>query len=321
MKFLNEHTQYIESELALFQLPENPSNLYHPLRYFLKIGGKRIRPVLTLMAAELFGTNADKVKDAAIAIELFHNFTLLHDDIMDQAPLRRGKETVHEKYNTNIAILAGDVMFVKAIQALAKQDAQHLPQLLQLFNQTAIEVCEGQQYDMDFETKENVATEEYLEMIRLKTSVLLGCALQFGGICSGTNEKNQKLLYDFGINLGMAFQIQDDILDLFGDPELVGKQVGGDILAQKKTILSILAQERGIKDKSDAFEKIKLIQDPKEKIQEAQSLFISWDILKQCSALQEDYLQKAIANLESIETSGNKDNFIELSNYLFHRTH
>jgi len=321
MKFLKEHTLYIESELERFQLPLNPSNLYHPLRYFLNIGGKRIRPVLTLMAAELFGTNADKVKDAAIAIELFHNFTLLHDDIMDQAPLRRGEVTVHEKYNTNIAILAGDVLFVKAVQALAQQDTQHLPQLLQLFNKTAIEVCEGQQYDMDFESKENVGTEEYLEMIRLKTSVLLGCALQFGGICSGTNEKNQKQLYDFGINLGMAFQIQDDILDLFGDPELVGKQVGGDILAQKKTILSILAQERGIKDKNDAFEKIKLIQDPKEKIKQAQDLFISWDILNQCSALQEDYLQKAIANLESIETSGNKDNFIELSNYLFHRTH
>lgn len=321
MKFLKEHTRFIESELERFRLPDNPSNLYHPLRYFLSIGGKRIRPVLTLMAAELFSAKPDKVKDAALSIELFHNFTLLHDDIMDQAPLRRGKETVHEKYNTNIAILAGDVMFVKAIQSLAKQDAEHLPQLLQLFNQTAIEVCEGQQYDMDFESKENVGTEAYLEMIRLKTSVLLGCALQFGGICSGTNEKNQKLLYDFGINLGMAFQIQDDILDLFGDPELVGKQVGGDILAQKKTILSILAQERGIKDKSDAFEKIKLIQDPKEKIKEAQNLFIRWDILNQCSALQEAYLQKAIANLESIETSGNKDNFIELSNYLFHRTH
>ena len=321
MKFLKEHTLYIESELERFQLPENPGNLYNPLRYFLNIGGKRIRPVLTLMAAELFGNNPDKVKDAALSIELFHNFTLLHDDIMDQAPLRRGKETVHEKYDTNIAILAGDVMFVKAIQALAKQDAEHLPKLLQLFNQTAIEVCEGQQYDMDFESKDNVGTEAYLEMIRLKTSVLLGCALQFGGICSGTNEKNQKLLYDFGINLGMAFQIQDDILDLFGDPELVGKQVGGDILAQKKTILSILAQEKGVKDKSDAFEKIKLIQDPKEKIKQAQDLFISWDILNQCSALQEDYLQKAIANLESIETLGNKDNFIELSNYLFHRTH
>jgi geranylgeranyl diphosphate synthase type II len=321
MKFLKEHTLYIESELERFQLPLNPSNLYHPLRYFLNIGGKRIRPVLTLMAAELFGTNADKVKDAAIAIELFHNFTLLHDDIMDQAPLRRGEVTVHEKYNTNIAILAGDVLFVKAVQALAQQDTQHLPQLLQLFNQTAIEVCEGQQYDMDFESKENVGTEEYLEMIRLKTSVLLGCALQFGGICSGTDEKNQKLLYDFGINLGMAFQIQDDILDLFGDPELVGKQVGGDILAHKKTILSILAQERGIKDNSDAFDKIKLIQDPTEKIKEAQKLFTSWEILKQCSALQEDYLQKAVENLDSIETSGNKGNFIELSNYLFHRSH
>ena len=187
MKFLKEHTLYIESELERFQLPENPGNLYNPLRYFLNIGGKRIRPVLTLMAAELFGNNPDKVKDAALSIELFHNFTLLHDDIMDQAPLRRGKETVHEKYDTNIAILAGDVMFVKAIQALAKQDAEHLPQLLQLFNQTAIEVCEGQQYDMDFESKDNVGTEAYLEMIRLKTSVLLGCALQFGGICSGTN--------------------------------------------------------------------------------------------------------------------------------------
>lgn len=239
MKKLEELTHLLSNELSFIDLPASPSNLYDPLRYFLTLGGKRIRPILTLLGAELFNTKADKAIPAALAVEVFHNFTLIHDDIMDEAPLRRNKATVHHKWNQNIAILSGDVLFVKAYQLIAKQDPKHLPDLIQLFNKTAIEVCEGQQMDMDFESREDVSIAEYIEMIRLKTSVLLGCALELGAIIANASENDRKHLYDFGQHIGIAFQIQDDILDLYADPEKFGKQVGGDVIANKKTLLNI----------------------------------------------------------------------------------
>src|SRR6478672_6488962 len=209
--------------------PNEPSSLYQPNQYFLQLGGKRIRPVLCLMGNELFGEINPDAWHVATAIELFHNFTLIHDDIMDKAPLRRGNETVHEKYGENTALLAGDVMLVAAYEYLNRISPNYSSLIISLFNKTAREVCEGQQLDMDFEKRIDVGYEEYLNMINLKTSVLLAASLKMGTILGGALERNQKLIYEFGRKLGLAFQVQDDYLDAFGDPEKFGKQVGGDI--------------------------------------------------------------------------------------------
>jgi len=223
--------------------PEQPATLYEPNNYFLQLGGKRVRPVLCVMGSELFGDINPEAWEVATAIELFHNFTLIHDDIMDKAPLRRGMQTVHTKYNESTAILAGDVMLVTAYEYINRIGTEHLPAVLGLFNRTAREVCEGQQMDMDFENRSEVTLEAYLHMIELKTSVLIAAALKMGAILSGAGERNLELIYSFGLKLGLAFQVQDDYLDAFGDPAKFGKQVGGDILANKKTFLLIHALE------------------------------------------------------------------------------
>jgi len=223
--------------------PEQPATLYEPNNYFLQLGGKRVRPVLCVMGSELFGDINPEAWEVATAIELFHNFTLIHDDIMDKAPLRRGMQTVHTKYNESTAILAGDVMLVTAYDYINRIGTEHLPAVLGLFNRTAREVCEGQQMDMDFENRSEVTVEAYLHMIELKTSVLIAAALKMGAILSGAGERNLELIYSFGLKLGLAFQVQDDYLDAFGDPSKFGKQVGGDILANKKTFLLIHALE------------------------------------------------------------------------------
>ncbi|MBN8782887.1 MAG: polyprenyl synthetase [Sphingobacteriales bacterium SCN 48-20] len=223
--------------------PEQPATLYEPNNYFLQLGGKRVRPVLCVMGSELFGDINPEAWEVATAIELFHNFTLIHDDIMDKAPLRRGMQTVHTKYNESTAILAGDVMLVTAYDYINRIGTEHLPAVLGLFNRTAREVCEGQQMDMDFENRSEVTLEAYLHMIELKTSVLIAAALKMGAILSGAGERNLELIYSFGLKLGLAFQVQDDYLDAFGDPSKFGKQVGGDILANKKTFLLIHALE------------------------------------------------------------------------------
>lgn len=238
-QLLGQFAQYFNKR----HFPAEPATLYDPNEYFLSIGGKRIRPVLCLMGNELFEDISADAWHVGTAIELFHNFTLIHDDIMDQAPLRRGKETVHHKYGENTAILAGDVMLVTAYEELNKIDINFLRPILSLFNKTAKEVCEGQQMDMDFEKMETVSLEAYIKMIELKTSVALAASLQTGAILGGAGERNQHLLYDFGRKLGIAFQVQDDYLDAFGDPGKFGKQVGGDILANKKTFLLIHALE------------------------------------------------------------------------------
>jgi geranylgeranyl diphosphate synthase, type II len=240
---LKHYQELIEKGLSTIDLSRKPEQLYQPIGYMLCIGGKRMRPVLVLAGCELFDGKADDALDAALAIELFHNFTLLHDDIMDNAPLRRGNVTVHEKWNVNTAILSGDAMFVKAYEQLGKCDPAHFRKIFPLFNQTALEVCEGQQMDMVFETREKVSVAQYLKMIELKTAVLLGASFQIGAICGNARDEDAEHIYRFGKYLGVAFQLHDDILDVYGDADKVGKQSGGDIISNKKTYLLLKALE------------------------------------------------------------------------------
>ncbi|WP_412987797.1 polyprenyl synthetase family protein [Pontimicrobium sp. IMCC45349] len=231
------------SHLDAFTKHREPENLYTPANYILKLGGKRLRPVLTLMSAEIFNCDYKEALDAALSIEVFHNFSLVHDDIMDDAPLRRGKETVHEKWDLNTGILSGDAMLILAYQLFENYPAAIFQDLAKLFSKTALEVCEGQQYDIDFETRDDVTIPEYLKMIEYKTAVLVGAAMKMGAIVANANEEDQNNIYEFGKNLGVAFQLQDDYLDAFGDPKTFGKQVGGDIIENKKTYLYLKALE------------------------------------------------------------------------------
>jgi len=243
MHSIQDLQQIIEKAVKETNYPAEPKELYEPISYLMSLGGKRLRPALVLMATDLFNGDINEALSPALAVELFHNFTLMHDDIMDKAPLRRGKPTVHAKWNEAVAILSGDVMFVKAYQLMIKVKPQILSQVLEIFNQTATGVCEGQQIDMNFENREQVSIPEYIEMIRLKTAVLLGGALKIGALIGEASETDAQHLYNFGENLGIAFQLQDDILDVYGDPEKFGKQVGGDIISNKKTYLLIKALE------------------------------------------------------------------------------
>ena len=233
-----------ESGCADFLKRYPDTELYAPVRYLMDLGGKRLRPVLVMAACEACGGTAEQALPAALAVELFHNFTLMHDDIMDDAPLRRGQATVHEKWDANLAILSGDALHVMACEALLEAPEKALPSLLKMYHRTALEVCEGQEQDMAFETRDAVALDEYMEMIRLKTSVLLAAALDMGGGSAGADDATREALYEFGLHVGLAFQLQDDYLDAFGNPENFGKQVGGDILADKKTFLLIRALEK-----------------------------------------------------------------------------
>jgi len=233
----------LESHLQQFIYGNNPKELYKPISYIMSLGGKRIRPLLTLMAYSLYKDDYRSILTPAAAIEVFHNFTLMHDDIMDEAPLRRGEKTVHEKWNANTAILSGDVMLVKAYDMLLEVEQSILPKVLRRFNKTAAEVCEGQQQDMNFETLEDVSETDYIEMIRLKTAVLLGFSLEFGALLAGASDHDAGCLYDFGVNVGIGFQLKDDLLDVYADKAKFGKQVGGDIMSNKKTFLLIKAKE------------------------------------------------------------------------------
>ncbi len=269
--FQEEFFNYKESQ----DLNRQPENLYKPISYILNLGGKKIRPVLTLMAAEIFSNNYKNALPAAYAIEMFHNFTLVHDDIMDDAPLRRGKETVHEKWNLNTGVLSGDAMLILAYQYFENYEATVFQKLAKLFSKTALEVCDGQQLDIDFETRTDVTIPEYIKMISLKTSVLIGAALKMGAIVSLANEQDAQKLYNFGLNLGIAFQLQDDYLDTFGNPETFGKQVGGDIIENKKTYLYLKTLETAtIEDKKTllGFYAEKL-EDNATKIEEVKQLF------------------------------------------------
>jgi geranylgeranyl diphosphate synthase, type II len=297
--------------------PAQPVSLYEPNEYFLRLGGKRVRPVLCLMGNELFDEIIPDAWHAATAIELFHNFTLIHDDIMDKAPLRRGKQTVHTKYNESTALLAGDVMMVKAYEYLNKISSSYLNKVLSLFNKTAIEVCEGQQMDMDYESQNNVSMKDYLRMIELKTSVALAASLKVGALLGGGGERNQNLLYEFGRKLGIAFQVQDDYLDAFGDQEKTGKQVGGDILANKKTFLLIHALESAFHKK----ELEKLIKtNSSDKIDKVLAVYKDCKVDEWALELKNKYFDEAMTHLEDIAVlSKRKEPLRELALFLVQR--
>jgi len=243
MKFIETYQKQFQAYLEAYNTIREPKNLYEPIQYILNLGGKRLRPVLTLMTADCFEGDVKDALDAALAIEVFHNFSLIHDDIMDAAPLRRGHQTVHEKWDLNTGILSGDSMLIMAYQLFENYPPEVYQKLTKLFSKTALEVCEGQQYDIDFETRNTVTISEYLKMIEYKTAVLVGAAMKMGAIIASASIEDQNRCYEFGKNLGIAFQLQDDYLDAFGDPETFGKQVGGDIIENKKTYLYLKALE------------------------------------------------------------------------------
>ena len=303
------------------RFPAEPATLYEANEYFLKMGGKRIRPVLCLMGNELFDDIKPDTWEVATAIELFHNFTLIHDDIMDKAPLRRGMETVHKKYGDSTAILAGDVMQVAAYEHLNKVHTTFLHQVLGLFNKSAREVCEGQQIDMDFEKKEIVGHEEYLKMIELKTSVLLAASLKLGAILGGAGERNQNLVYEFGRKLGLAFQVQDDYLDAFGDPDKFGKQVGGDILSNKKTFLLIHAMETASSPQQKELREL-IKQNSSDKVQKVLQLFRDCKVDDWALQLKNQFLDEAFAHLEDVAVlSVRKQPLKEVAMFMIKRQH
>jgi geranylgeranyl diphosphate synthase type II len=294
--------QLVEKEIQHISLGSEPSSLYDPIRYMISLGGKRLRPALLLMSNELFGGDYTLSLQPALGIEVFHNFTLLHDDIMDKAPLRRAKSTVHQKWNQNIAILSGDTMFVKSCQLMTSVNPNHQQLSLDLFFKTAIEVCEGQQLDMDFEQQSSVSINEYIEMIGLKTAVLLACALQLGAIYANASEKDQLNIYRFGKNLGIAFQLQDDVLDVYGDEKKFGKQNSGDILSNKKTFLLLKAFETAngstLHELSRWFSQADF--DPTEKISAVKTIYDSLNIKQATEKEIEKYFYSSLENLKAV---------------------
>jgi geranylgeranyl diphosphate synthase type II len=299
--------------------PISPATLYNPLEEFLSNSGKRIRPVLCLMGNELFGEISDDAYHLAAAVELFHNFSLVHDDIMDKAPLRRGKPTVHSVHGESTALLGGDVMMVVAYDYINKVNARYIKDVIRLFNQTAKEVCEGQQLDMDFEKLDLVSMDDYLHMISQKTSVLLAASLQLGAIIGGASDNNQQHIYSFGKNLGIAFQIQDDYLDAFGDPEKFGKQVGGDIKSNKKTFLMIHALATANSVELELLNQL-MKENPTDKVEKVLGIFKATGIDKWANELKESYLQKALSDLDEIAVSKvRKEPLMQLANYLISR--
>lgn len=299
-----------------------PKNLYEPIDYIIQLSGKRIRPILTLMAADILSGDYKKAFPAALAVEVFHNFTLVHDDIMDDAPLRRGKKTVHEKWDLNRGILSGDAMLILAYQYFENYTPEIFQKLAILFSKTALEVCDGQQLDIDFETRNDVTIDEYLNMIRLKTSVLVAAALKMGAIVAESSEKNANLLYEYGLNLGLAFQLQDDYLDTFGNPETFGKQVGGDIIENKKTYLYLKAMELSSDDNKQklAFFYNQKLEDNSIKIDEVKRIFEKYEIPSLIQQLIHDYTSLAFNLLEKMNMSKlNKEKLTEFGSFLMAR--
>lgn len=319
-----QHLQKLISDsIQNSQFPNQPTNLYDPIRYFLSLGGKRIRPALTLVAAEMFdiGEITDALP-AAKSIEYFHNFSLVHDDVMDKAPLRRGKATVHEKWDLNVAILSGDGLLVKAYDELANSNPLYIADLLKTFNRVAMQVCEGQQLDMDYEHTDKISMDQYIEMIRLKTSVLLGGALQMGAILAEANLSDQKLIYEFGEYIGIAFQLQDDVLDAYGNPETFGKQIGGDILINKKTYLLVKLMEIIKEEDLPRLQNLlnATIQDNPDKLHDMLSLYQSYNIKEYADKLKDAYTQRAFERLSAINIPKHKkETLITLSTQLLIR--
>ncbi len=321
MHSFEELSKQFSEKFSTEHFPTEPRSLYDPNRYFLQLGGKRVRPVLCLMGNELFDQINPDAWHAATAIELFHNFTLIHDDIMDNAPLRRGMQTVHEKFGQHTALLAGDVMLVAAYDHLKKVSLQNLYAVLHLFNRTAREVCEGQQLDMDFEKQPQVDFDSYLHMINLKTSVLLASSLRMGAILGGAGEGNQELVYEFGRKLGLAFQVQDDYLDAFGDPSTFGKQPGGDIKANKKTFLLIHAMQTA--DAACREELLSLLNsDAPDKVEKVTRIFRDCGVDEWAKELKERYISEALQHLDDVAVlSARKKPLQDLAAYLVQRTY
>ena len=297
----------IEAEIQNQKFGSQPKSLYEPIRYLMNLGGKRLRPMLTMLSYSLYKDDAIKIAPYAAAVEAFHNFTLMHDDIMDNAPLRRGKATVHEKWNVNTAILSGDVMLVRVYDMFLSMESKKLKQVLTLFNQCAAEVCEGQQWDMEFETKSKVTEVQYIEMIRLKTAVLLGFSLELGAILAGASKKDQLALREFGVNIGIGFQLKDDLLDVYADQKKFGKVVGGDIIANKKTYLLIKALEKARgKSKTELLGWINAKKFNKQnKVKAITAIYNSLDIPTTTELKINEYFNKGFANLDKIRGDKN----------------
>ena len=313
MQKIINYTSIIEEALKTIHQKKEPAQLYEPISYTLSLGGKRIRPALLLLANNLFGGEDADALDSALAIEVFHNFTLVHDDIMDDAPLRRGKPSVYNKWNTNVAILSGDVMLMQGIQLIAKKDHSNLHAVLSLFNATAIEVCEGQQMDMDFETSSTVSIDDYLKMIELKTAVLLAASLKIGALLANSSAEDAHHIYEFGKNLGIAFQLMDDVLDLYGDPDKVGKRVGGDVIANKKTYLLLKAQElaSGKTQRDLDFCLTSNVIDDKTKVERVTTIFNTLNIKKLAMEEMNLFYNTAISHLDSIDAPTAKKQVFE----------
>ncbi len=309
----------IEQAIQALDWHREPYGLYEPIAYTLASGGKRLRPQLVLLGTELFGGKATEALPAALAIEVFHNFTLLHDDLMDKAPVRRGKPTVYMRWNDNTAILSGDQMMIEAYRLLAQLPDAVLPTVLRLFNRMATEICEGQQYDMEFETRNDVSLDEYMHMIRLKTSVLLATALQIGAYIAGATEAEQQALYDYGIHVGLAFQIQDDVLDVYGDPATFGKTVGGDILCNKKTCMLLTARENAAGEDLAELGRLLATTPSVEKIQAMTALYTRLHTREQCEGLIEQHTAAALALLDTLPANAAADRLRTLALSLTHR--
>jgi geranylgeranyl diphosphate synthase type II len=311
--------QLIEKAIPEIEYPSHPENLYAPISYIMNLGGKRLRPALVLISTDLFSGDVLKAMPAALAIETFHNFTLIHDDIMDNAPLRRGKQTVHEKWGTNNAILSGDVMMVEANKQLAQVDSSVLKDVLNTFNATAQGVCEGQQLDMEFETRVDVSIPEYIDMIRLKTAVLVGGAMKLGAIIANASAESANLIHEFGERLGIAFQLQDDILDVYGDPEKFGKQVGGDIISNKKTFL-LLSLQQQLSTTDQQLLNAQLINETDTKVRNVTDLYNQYQIKEMATDEMQRHLNDAFAALEKIDVPAErKKQLIQLANELMNR--
>ena len=308
----------INNEILQLNWKREPYGLYEPIEYTLAAGGKRVRPQLAMIACELFDGKAEEIAPAAMALEVFHNFTLLHDDVMDHALVRRGRPTVHIKWNENTAILSGDQMLIEAYKLLSGVPADKLPTILQLFNKMATEICEGQQYDVDFENQESVALDDYLKMIRLKTAVLLATALKMGSYIAGANAEQQEMLYEFGINIGLAFQIQDDILDVWGNPETFGKAVGGDISCNKKTFVALTAMQLADTDTRTALEQwfAQTLTDNTEKIAAVKALYEQVGTRTLCEETVEQYTAQALHLLDQLPQNQATEQLRQLANKL-----
>ncbi len=308
-KYQEAFLDYLEEYLNF----KEPDNLYNPIRYILGLGGKRLRPVLTLISAEIFNCDYKKAINASLSVEVFHNFSLVHDDIMDDAPLRRNKKTVHEKWNLNTGILSGDAMLIMAYQLFEIYPPNTFQSLAKLFSKTALKVCEGQQYDIDFETRQDVTVSEYLKMIEYKTAFLVAAAMKMGAIVADAPQKDQNCIYEFGKNLGIAFQLQDDYLDAFGDANTFGKQIGGDIIENKKTFLYLKSQEflRGTDKKllEDLFSSQP--KDTTSKIKKAKQLFVDSGSAEASKKAISDYTKKAFTVLKDLDISENKKEVLE----------